>query len=314
MSQPLKTVDIPACEDHAAMRAEVSVDDTGRGDWTLLCVHGFSDNLYTWQALRELLEPKGARVIAFDLPGFGQSPLAPEFVDNYSVATIDLLRVLAMEYREQGKPLILIGNSLGGAISLGALIERGVSNPAVDGALLLAPATPNTRTPLFIGLVRAPIYRWSEDVKRNLSPRARRIAAEWITRASLRMVLAKDVRPARAWRDSIVQSFMRHGSLDDLDLIAKEAMLVLRGGNPVINSLQERTEEISVPVEVLRGSEDRVISSEECEILADRLPNGHFKALPGVGHCPQNEVPEFCAEMVLEMLAGSPGSPDPTAS
>ena len=86
MSQPLKTVDIPACEDHAAMRAELSVDDTGRGDWTLLCVHGFSDNLYTWQALREILEPKGARVIAFDLPGFGQSPLAPEFVDNYSVA------------------------------------------------------------------------------------------------------------------------------------------------------------------------------------------------------------------------------------
>jgi pimeloyl-ACP methyl ester carboxylesterase len=296
------------------MRTRIAVDDTETGDWTLLCVHGFSDNLHTWQALRAILELKGARVIGFDLPGFGKSPLEPEFVDNYSLAAIDLVRVLASEYREEGKPLIIIGNSLGGAFTLGALFERSGNNPAVDGAILLAPATPDTRTPLFINLVRAPIYSWSEDVKRNLSPRARRVAAEWITRASLRLVLAKNNRPSRAWRDSIVESFIRPGSLDDLEQIAREALSVLHGDNPLINGMLERAEEIRVPTDVLRGSEDRVISSEECEVLAGRLPFGRYRALPGVGHCPQNEVPELCAELALAMMALPPKSADPNAS
>src|SRR4051812_9600618 len=74
-----------------AVPAQAPVDGvhysvTGTGEHTIVLLHGFSDNLTTWNRVVPPLAVNN-RVIAIDLPGFGNSsrpwsrPLLPGYVD-----------------------------------------------------------------------------------------------------------------------------------------------------------------------------------------------------------------------------------------
>lgn len=301
MNEGLRTVRVPA-ESGAALSIDVVVRDTGAGHWTLLCVHGFGDNLHTWQELRALLEPRGARVVALDLPGFGRSPLPPALATDYVQGAVRLTRALAPLYREKKKPLLVAGNSLGGALALAVAAGDARGERSFDAELLLAPATPETRTPIFVHLLRAPVYRWSEELKRRLSPRGRRALAMLIARGAFHTVLARGARPQRGWWEATVESFARPGALADVETVARDLLLILGGQAPHAAELMRDVEGISTPVTLVRGEEDRVVGAREVDALARRIPGARRLALPGVGHCPQNEAPERCAEACLELL------------
>jgi pimeloyl-ACP methyl ester carboxylesterase len=298
----LRRVQVPAPDGGAPLSLELAVRDTGAGRWTLLCLHGFGDNLHTWQELRALLEPRGARVVALDLPGFGRSPLPREYASDYTLRAVLLTRAAAALWREKKNPLIAAGNSLGGALALAAAVEDAQGERSFDAQLLLAPATPDTRTPLFVHLLRLPVYRWSEDLKRHLSARGRRALATLIAKGAFKTVLARGTQPQREWWEATVESFARPGALVDVEAIARDVLWILGGQAPRVRELFCGVERISTPVAVLRGEEDRVVGAGEVAALARRIPGARLFALPGVGHCPQNEAPARCAEACLELL------------
>ncbi|MEM7308048.1 MAG: alpha/beta hydrolase [Planctomycetota bacterium] len=304
MAELLKTVRLSLPNEAQELATDVVVEDTGDGEWTLLCLHGFGDNLHTWQSLRTILEPRGARVVALDLPGFGRSPMPAAFGPEYSLRAVDVVHAFARELaRERDDALLLAGNSLGGAIGLGAMIrDRRATRRCIDGAALLSPATPATRTPMFVRLLRAPVYRWSEDLMARLPTRARRAAAGMITRTVIQMMVHPGFRPSRAWRESIIDAFVRPGSWRDLETVALDLLWTLRGKRRGVLELLEHTDQVSTPVHVVRGELDRVISRSELVHLAAELPHGAYSELPGIGHCPQNEAPARCAEIVLDLL------------
>jgi pimeloyl-ACP methyl ester carboxylesterase len=125
----------------------MSIVSAGTGRHTLLCLHGLGGTkasfLPTVAALAD-----GYRVVAMDLPGFGESdkPIgAPYDSAWFARAVFDTLDELAVERAT------LVGNSMGGRIA----IEAGLTEPKrVRGLVLLSPALAWLRDRRWAPLVR----------------------------------------------------------------------------------------------------------------------------------------------------------------
>ena len=106
----------------------------------VVLVHGLGGSHLNWDLFAPLLNPH-ARVWALDLPGFGRSePGGRQVSVPANVAVLD--RFLA---EVVGEPAVLVGNSMGGMISILAAGER---PDAVTGLVLLDPAIPGPRRAL----------------------------------------------------------------------------------------------------------------------------------------------------------------------
>ena len=82
----------------------------GQGD-TILLLHGWGSNITLFQSAIDLLKTK-YRVIAMDMPGFGQSdePREPWCVDDYTDFILDFMKEFPCER------VSLLGHSFGGRV------------------------------------------------------------------------------------------------------------------------------------------------------------------------------------------------------
>ncbi len=110
-----------------------SVLEAGEGR-PLLCIHGLGGTKASFMTTVAALAPLGHRVIAVDLPGFGDSSKprsAPFDAPWFARVLTELLDELGLERVD------VAGNSMGGRIA----IEMGISAPErVEKLVLLAPA------------------------------------------------------------------------------------------------------------------------------------------------------------------------------
>ncbi len=88
----------------------INYSDRGQGDLVVL-LHGWGSNITLFEGMTAILEKK-YRVLAMDMPGFGESdePTEPWCVDDYVDFVLEFLR----EY--DVKKLILLGHSFGGRV------------------------------------------------------------------------------------------------------------------------------------------------------------------------------------------------------
>src|SRR4051812_36458655 len=106
----------------------------------VVLVHGLGGSHLNWDLLAPLLNDR-VRVWAIDLPGFGRSEPGGRTASVSANAAV-LQRFLA---EVVGEPVILVGNSMGGMLSILATGER---PEAVTGLVLLDPAIPGPRRAL----------------------------------------------------------------------------------------------------------------------------------------------------------------------
>ena len=110
------------------------------GGPAVVLVHGLGGSHLNWDLFAPLLTDH-ARVWALDLPGFGRSEPG-ERTASVSANAATLQRFLD---EVVGEPVILVGNSMGGMLSILATGER---PEAVTGLVLLDPAIPGPRRAL----------------------------------------------------------------------------------------------------------------------------------------------------------------------
>lgn len=103
----------------------------------VLALHGFNDYRRAFEAVGPFLAAQGIATYAYDQRGFGATAEpgiwagADVLVDD-AASVMDLLR-----QRHPGRPLYVLGESMGGAVALSVLAE---TPAAADGAVLVAPA------------------------------------------------------------------------------------------------------------------------------------------------------------------------------
>ena len=104
----------------------------------IVAVHGFNDYSNAFQAPAVWLAERGVAVYAYDQRGFGAAPQrgiwpgAPAMVDDLGA----MARLVGA--RHPGRPLYLLGDSMGGAVVMVAL--AGPDPPTHDGVILASPA------------------------------------------------------------------------------------------------------------------------------------------------------------------------------
>ncbi len=154
---------------------DLSILSAGEGI-PLICIHGLGGTKSSFLPTVSALAPEGFRVVAVDLPGFGDShkPRSGRYDSAwFAQAIIELCDELELERAN------LAGNSMGGRVA----IETGLVHPGrVERIVLLSPALAWLRERQFAWLVRLPLPqlgflqptpRWAiEPIVRRLVPGA----------------------------------------------------------------------------------------------------------------------------------------------
>ncbi|MBX3056633.1 MAG: alpha/beta hydrolase [Anaerolineae bacterium] len=256
----------------------------GTGEPVFLLLHGFASNTYTWHKVVEALAQQGT-VIVYDRLGFGLSarPLTWEGDNPYTpeaqvAQAIGLLDALSVDQA------ILVGNSAGGTVAS----AMALAHPDRVTALVLADAaiySGGGAPPFIKPLLRTPQMR-------HLGP--------LITR---NLLGGGGSLLDLAWHDP--------GLVTPEDIAAYEKPLRVANWDKALweftlaseaSNLPERLPELTLPVLVITGDDDRIVPTAESIRLAEALPDAELVIIPNTGHIPQEESPEQFVTAVLSFV------------
>jgi pimeloyl-ACP methyl ester carboxylesterase/putative sterol carrier protein len=227
------------------------------------------------------------RVIAVDLPGFGDSakPVRaydPAFFARWLVAFLDAVGV---------ERAVLVGNSMGGRIA----IETGLRAPGrVDALVLFSPSLAFKK------------FREAAPVVRVLLAELGAmpiVLPRGIVVRSLRMMFARPERLRDAWYDAAVDEFARvfataRGRMAFFSA-ARQIYLEEAHGE---DGFWDRLPALTPPALFLWGDRDQLVPCGFARHVARAVPSAHSVILRDSGHVPQFEHPGPTHRIVREFL------------
>jgi pimeloyl-ACP methyl ester carboxylesterase len=255
----------------------------------ILMFHGYADSADTWRQTLALLGRRGHRAIAVDLPGFGAAdrlkpePILPQ-LDSFAAAALRYL------VGSNHAPAIVVGNSLGGCVSL-RLAER--HGDRLAGVMPVAPAGLEMSRLLYL-VERDPLLRFLLAVPSPVSGALIRA-----TVARLYRTLAFAVPDAV--EEAAVAAFTAHHS--DRATVARYLDTAHRLIPELRNPFQ--LARISVPVLIVWGDQDRLVFHRGADQILAAVSRARLELLPGIGHCPQVEAPERFTSLLLDFCEES---------
>ena len=248
------------------MRVHV-YDGAGTGDLpTVVMIHGLASAGISFAGVIARLRPHVRRVVVPELPGHGMSThpgdrrVTPELVLDTISAALD--RVVT-------EPVIVVGNSLGGAVA----IDYAKRHPdQVRALILVSPAGARLRDEEWQKLVQAFEVTGARE--------ARRFLGRIYDRPPWFLALAAHELPnllrRRAVRDILATSTQEH-SLTPEDLAA-----------------------LRMPVLLLWGRSERLLPAEALAYFREHLPETAVIEEPhGFAHSPQLEHPRRVADRIV---------------
>jgi pimeloyl-ACP methyl ester carboxylesterase len=262
---------------------------------TIVLVHGLGGSHLNWDLFAPRLTER-ARVLALDLPGFGLSE------PGHRIATVqNNVTVLDRFVREvAGAPVLLIGNSMGGMISI---LQASRSPETVTGLVLVDPAVPGPRQKLDARVAaNFALFAVPGVGERFLAARRRRRGA----RASVLDTLSicgleeQDLPPALLDRSiALIDQRQDVAGMDRAFLTAARSLLLLLVDPRM---LRRAMAGVRVPVLLVHGDQDRLVPVGAARQAAAEHPDWTYLELPGVGHVPQLQVPDQLAGALLTWL------------
>jgi pimeloyl-ACP methyl ester carboxylesterase len=246
-------------------------DEAGAGPAVVLLHAGVADRTM-WSELLGEVAAAGFRVVAMDLPGFGEAAVAPgeqaPWVDV--LATMDALGI---------DRATLVGNSFGAAVALrvavvaperiAALVLVSAPAPGVEPSAELQAAWGEEEAALergdLDGAVRAVVEAWTQP---GAPAELRDRVADMQRRAFERQAEAGDVAEAPDPLDEDPESLARLG----------------------------------MPALVATGEADMQDFRSGAEALAGALPDARLVTIEGAGHLAPLETPERFRALLLDVL------------
>jgi pimeloyl-ACP methyl ester carboxylesterase len=262
-------------------------------------VHGLGGSALNWSAIAPLLT-RHCRLIAPDLAGHG---LTQSLGRGTDVAANRLLLHRFIGSIARG-PVILMGNSMGGMISL---LEAGAAPDDVAGLILVDPALPFVPARLDPWAVAMFALYATPGVGRMVMDR-RRLSPEELVATVLSVCCAD---PSRVTADLVaehVEQVRERAAFDGArqDFISAMRSVVTTAGDVWNQAYRRGVRSVGCPVLLVHGERDRLVPVSAARSAARANPSWSLVELPGVGHVPQLEAPQECAAAIMEWL-GSDG-------
>ena len=267
----------------------------------VVLVHGLGANALSWELIAQPLADRlGASVTALDLLGFGRTR-APE-----RASTIEANRQLVTALLAQRGPSILVGNSMGGAISIAVTAQQ---PELVNALVLIDPAVPHANPGIgdWARLAKlAPVMVQSVGT-RIVGTRARFIGPERLVDTSLAWSLHDPARLDPELRRRLItlasERFAYPEAARAYACAARSMFLYLaRGLNDDLAIASSNR-----PTLLVHGELDRLVPLTAARGAADRHPGVDLHVLDGIGHAPQLEDPDLLVEVVTGWLGARMG-------
>lgn len=253
--------------------------DFGTGPGVVL-LHGMASSWQWWLENIPALA-RQHRVIAVDLPGFGESePLpAPADMATHACTVLDLLTELGIE------SATFSGHSMGGLVA----IEMFKADPQRTRSLILVDSggVPMSEQRLAVILV---VLRLCSAILRRRFVRRALATKTWVRRIALRAAF-RDPRVMSPELAAVTMPvFGGPGSADAIPAAARSVHATV-------------PESITCPVLLVWGEHDVVVPPSAAHRMHDKLPDCELAVFSGSGHSPMVEFPDQFNDLALKFLA-----------
>jgi 3-oxoadipate enol-lactonase len=226
----------------------------------LVFLHGLGGGHAAWDRQVEHFGRRGYRCIAWDQPGYGETPS----VEPYTLQTVtDALK------RHMGKDrVVLVGQSMGGFVAQ----EMYARFPDLIGALVLAftsPAFGGTGTQFA-----------SQFVATRIGP-----LDEGKTMAQIAKALMPTMRGTKSDPQGLAHAERVMSAIPPATYRKAVQMLTTF-------DRRDQLEKIAVPTLLVAGSDDKIAPPSVMESMARRIPHAEFVLLEGCGHLGPMDQPQ----------------------
>ena len=249
----------------------------GAGEPAMVLLHSFGASTYSWHAVMAPLAEE-RRVVAFDRPAFGltERPLPnrdnwpgynPYEIDAQVELTVGLMDALELD------AAVLVGNSAGGSVAMATALahpDRVAALILVDPAIYTGGGTPAIVRPLL-----------NTPQMRRLGPLIARRIRDWGRDFGRSAWHDPTKMPADYW-----ENYERPLQAQNWD----RALWELTRASRRID-FPARFDELTMPILVITGDDDRIVPTEDSIRLADELPTANLAIMPNCGHVPHEECP-----------------------
>lgn len=246
----------------------------GNGD-TLLLIHGFTGDKDNWTRIGKHLTPH-FRLIAIDLPGFGDSSQAPD--GDYTIST-QAKRLKSITAALNLKSFHLGGGSMGGCI---AGIYASYYPEDLKSLLLIAPLGINSAEP---SIFDQQIEGGKPNIflVSNISEYDQLLDHLFVERPFIPMPLKRGLAET-AIKNKPLYSAIFEQVYKPTD----------------VPPLEEVLNQLSVRTQIMWGSQDKILHVSGAEILRELLPESTIEIIGDMGHNPMIENPKETADRYLE--------------
>ncbi|MEK7702350.1 MAG: alpha/beta hydrolase [Nitrospirota bacterium] len=249
----------------------------------LLFLHGLFDSLHTWDPLIPYLS-NSYTTYSVDLPGFGKSPLPPQWTQSLSQTVEALIQFLN---QMQLSKITVVGSSMGGGMAF-ALAQR--RPDLVDRLILINPyALPFL--PEAVTIARNGIFR-------SVLPY---FLVKWVLKKVTRSIYRRSFYNV----DCITTDLIEEAVTPFLKIEQKKDLFRFLNGISLdeINQIDRLLPTLTQPTEILWGTHDRWLSFEHAERLQKRLPHCNVTLIPESGHLPHFEKPNEVAHEIRRLVS-----------
>lgn len=271
---------------------------TGDEGPVLLLIHGIGASYISWYPVFETLG-ENHRVFAIDLIGHGFTP------PHGRKATVRRNAELVAGFADavSDEPVILVGNSMGGLISM----LTAVAYPdLVSGQVLVNPALPivslkslsietqRLAWPLvpLLGNTAARYYYHERSVEDEVDETFRLVLSRGTEVDPFHRAAALEMARARRQMEWSIPAFS-----DAARSIARELASPRR--------FRKTLHQISQPTLLIHGADDRVVHPASARWAARERPDWDFKMIDAMGHAPMVEDPDQFVSMVVDWIQES---------
>lgn len=249
----------------------------------VIFVHGFGASSFAWRHNLTVLAEQH-KVVAPDLLGFGKSD-KPR-IEYSPEVWVNLVHEFA---RAQGyQKVTLVGNGLGGLLAAQFVLKfpDNVDKLVLVDALGLSYNLPRVQRLFTTPVIADPAFRLlfkPGNVARILRSR----------------IYADGSKVTDEVVEGYYRPFLSPGAIDAYRYVGRRIFQWKLG---------ERFKEIRVPTLIVWGEDDRITSIEDAVELNNLIPHSTIVAIPGTGHCPQEESPEQFNEILIRYLRRPSGA------
>jgi pimeloyl-ACP methyl ester carboxylesterase len=277
-----QTVEFRGDKDLALVADEWNRDAPEVGDRpTILMLHGGGQNRFSWKNTGQVLADHGFHVIALDARGHGDSDRAPNAEYTVDALSTDVLLVL----EQIGRPVVLIGASMGGLTSILVAEHAG---PQKVTKLVLVDVVPRFEKG---GSARIRDFMFSHVHGFETLEQAAEAISEYLPHRK---------RPKNL--DGLKKN-LRHREgrwfwhWDPAFLTAPDDDPFVR-----VERLEQAAIDLTIPILLIRGKLSDVVSAEGVQDFLTKVPHAEFVELADAGHTAAGDDNDAFSEAVVSFV------------